>query len=115
MLLIKNDWIDERKCIFDGKPGKGGLYKYSPLFAECPFWRERGGAAACLGVSVYAYLLFLRERLCKVEQAGGGFLITASGDLNPIMKIISRHIIADIDIAHASLEDVFMKFYERKK
>jgi ABC-2 type transport system ATP-binding protein len=55
------------------------------------------------------------EGVSKVEQAGGGFLITASGDLNPIMKIISRHIIADIDIAHASLEDVFMKFYERKK
>ncbi len=55
------------------------------------------------------------DGVSRVEQVGGGLLITASGDLNQIMKIISRHIIADIDITHASLEDVFMKFYERKK
>lgn len=51
----------------------------------------------------------------KIERAGDGLIITASGDLNPLMRLISRHIISDIDIAHASLEDVFMKFYERKK
>jgi len=51
----------------------------------------------------------------KIEQIGGGLAITASGDLNPILRIISHHIVADIDITHASLEDVFMKFYERKK
>jgi len=51
----------------------------------------------------------------KIEQIGGGLSITASGDLNPILRIISRHIVADIGVTHASLEDVFMKFYERKK
>lgn len=51
----------------------------------------------------------------KVEEIADGLLITVSGDLNPVMKMLSTHKIIDLDITHASLEDVFMKFYERNK
>lgn len=63
----------------------------------------------------FSELEFKISGVSKIERVGEGLIITASGDLNPLMRLISRHIIADIDITHASLEDVFMKFYERKK
>ena len=49
----------------------------------------------------------------KVEQVASGLLITTSGDLNPVLRALARHDIVDFEITHASLEDVFMKFYER--
>ena len=51
----------------------------------------------------------------KVEQIANGLLITTSGDLNPVLRVIAKHNIVDFEITHASLEDVFMKFYERTK
>lgn len=49
----------------------------------------------------------------KVEELADGLLITVSGDLNPILHAIAKHQVIDFEITHASLEDVFMKFYER--
>jgi len=51
----------------------------------------------------------------KIEEVSNGLLISASGDLNQIMRIIAKHIVTDVEVTHASLEDVFMKFYERAK
>lgn len=48
----------------------------------------------------------------RVEQVADGLFITVSGDLNPILRKIAGHQILDFEISHASLEDVFMKFYE---
>jgi len=51
----------------------------------------------------------------KVELIADRLLITTSGDLNPIMQKLAKHKILDIEIVHASLEDIFMKFYERSE
>lgn len=51
----------------------------------------------------------------KIEEVTDGLIITVSGDLNNILQIIIKHKILDFEISHASLEDVFMKFYERNK
>ena len=56
---------------------------------------------------------FQLEGVEKVESVANGLLITASGNLNPILRTIAKHNIVDFEITHASLEDVFMKFYER--
>ena len=56
---------------------------------------------------------FQTDGISKVEEVGGGLLITASGDLNPVLRLIAKHDVVDMEITHASLEDVFMKFYER--
>ena len=34
------------------------------------------------------------------------------GDINPIIKLLARHKIKDIQITHADLEDIFMEFYK---
>jgi ABC-2 type transport system ATP-binding protein len=49
----------------------------------------------------------------KVEEIADGLLITIGGDLNSVLHVISKHKIIDLEINHATLEDVFMKFYER--
>lgn len=51
----------------------------------------------------------------RIEQAGDSVLISVAGDLKWILEIISKHKILDLDISRASLEDIFMKFYERTK
>lgn len=50
----------------------------------------------------------------SVEEIADGISISVSGDLNEVMYLIVKHKIKDIEIAHASLEDVFMKFYEKE-
>ncbi len=49
----------------------------------------------------------------RVEEIPDGLLIKISGDLNPVLGQISKHRVIDLEMTHASLEDVFMKFYER--
>jgi ABC-2 type transport system ATP-binding protein len=38
-------------------------------------------------------------------------VVSATGDLNPLLRILPKYMIADIDINHASLEEVFMRYY----
>jgi ABC-2 type transport system ATP-binding protein len=51
----------------------------------------------------------------KVEEVADGVVITVSGDINITMKKLATHKLLDLDVTHASLEDVFMKFYERRE
>jgi ABC-2 type transport system ATP-binding protein len=51
----------------------------------------------------------------KVEEMADGLLLTAHGDINPIIKKLGGYKLKDVEIGHASLEDVFLKFYERGK
>lgn len=50
----------------------------------------------------------------SVEQIADRLSISVSGDLNPIMSLIIKYKIKDLEVTHASLEDIFMKFYERE-
>jgi ABC-2 type transport system ATP-binding protein len=51
----------------------------------------------------------------EVQETPGGLSLTVGGDLNSVLQVISKHRVVDLEITHASLEDVFMKFYERGK
>lgn len=50
----------------------------------------------------------------RAEEVTDGLLITVNGDLNPVLDVLAKHKIIDLEIMHASLEDVFMKFYEKE-
>lgn len=49
----------------------------------------------------------------SIEEVSGGMIITVSGDLNPLLAKLSKHNVTDIEISHATLEDVFLKFYKK--
>jgi ABC-2 type transport system ATP-binding protein len=51
----------------------------------------------------------------RIEPISDGLLISISGEVDPIVKEIAKHKVVDLEVTHATLEDVFLKFYERKK
>ncbi len=51
----------------------------------------------------------------KIQKTASGLIINVIGDLSQVLRVIMRHRVVDLEINHASLEDIFMKFYERSK
>lgn len=51
----------------------------------------------------------------NIEKIPEGLILTVGGgDLGPIMKKIATHKITDMEVSHASLEEIFLKYYEGK-
>jgi ABC-2 type transport system ATP-binding protein len=51
----------------------------------------------------------------RVEKNDEELILSYIGDINPLLKKLSSYNIADLKISHASLEDVFLEFYNNKK
>ena len=60
--------------------------------------------------------------ILPIEQAGlanvemthkvkNHIMLKVRGDLNPLLKFVGRHVIHDIEITHANLEDIFLEYY----
>lgn len=47
-----------------------------------------------------------------VAAADGRVSFHVSGDLDPVIKAISHHTVADLEFAHPTLEEVFLTYYE---
>jgi ABC-2 type transport system ATP-binding protein len=47
-----------------------------------------------------------------VVAADGRVSFRVSGDLDAVVKAISRHTVADLELAHPTLEEVFLTYYE---
>lgn len=58
---------------------------------------------------------FKLEGTKRIEEISEGLLINYVGDINPILKKINEYKVADIEISHATLEDVFLEFYNSSK
>jgi len=50
----------------------------------------------------------------KVTKNDERLTISYVGDINPLIRKLASYDIVDIKISHASLEDVFVEFYEKK-
>jgi ABC-2 type transport system ATP-binding protein len=48
-----------------------------------------------------------------IELLGNRVQLKLKGDINPLLKLVSRYEVADFSVSHASLEDVFLEFYEQ--
>ncbi len=48
----------------------------------------------------------------KIEEIKDGLILTVRGDINSIVKKITEHRLRDLEISHATLEDVFLDFYK---
>lgn len=51
----------------------------------------------------------------SIEKISDGLIFTVGGNLNPLIEKLATHDLADMKISHATLEEVFLKFYEKKK
>lgn len=52
--------------------------------------------------------------VAEVERTGSRAQMKLRGDINPLIKLIAGYQVADFSVSHASLEDVFIEFYEAK-
>jgi len=50
----------------------------------------------------------------EIEEVPDGLILTVRGDINPVIQKIAQHKLHDLEISHATLEDVFLEFYEKK-
>lgn len=48
----------------------------------------------------------------SIEETADGLLLTVRGDVDAVIKKLGKYKVHDIEISHASLEDVFLGFYE---
>lgn len=48
----------------------------------------------------------------KIEEISDGLILTVRGDINAVLQKIASYKLHDLEITHASLEDVFLEFYE---
>ncbi|MDD5693605.1 MAG: ABC transporter ATP-binding protein [Patescibacteria group bacterium] len=51
----------------------------------------------------------------RIEEVTDGLIITVSGQIDPVIKKLAKHHILDLEVTHGTLEDVFLKFYEKDK
>lgn len=58
---------------------------------------------------------FKMEGVKRIEKIAEGLLINYVGDTNPLLRKLASYDIADIEISHASLEDLFLEFYNHEK
>lgn len=54
---------------------------------------------------------FKDKNIQSISQIPDGLLISVSGDINPVLAKLSKQEIKDIEINHATLEDIFLEFY----
>ncbi len=47
-----------------------------------------------------------------LEADGGKVTFRVAGDLDPVVKAIARHTVADLEFARPTLEEVFLAYYE---
>lgn len=50
----------------------------------------------------------------KINEIPDGLILTVRGDINPIVKKIAEYNLRDLEISHATLEDVFLEFYQHE-
>lgn len=47
-----------------------------------------------------------------IKEMQAGIILNVKGDINNVISILSQHKLKDLLIEHASLEDIFMEYYE---
>jgi ABC-2 type transport system ATP-binding protein len=47
-----------------------------------------------------------------LAQADGRVTFRVSGEIDPVVKAIARHAVAELELAHPTLEEVFLTYYE---
>ncbi|NIM46550.1 MAG: ATP-binding cassette domain-containing protein [Candidatus Aenigmarchaeota archaeon] len=48
----------------------------------------------------------------NIEEIADGLILTVRGDIDPVVKKLAKYKLHDLEISHATLEDVFLEFYQ---
>jgi len=58
---------------------------------------------------------FVLDGVEDVQEIKDGLIFTVGANIDAVIKHIAKYKIGDIEVSHATLEDVFMKFYEKEE
>lgn len=56
---------------------------------------------------------FASKEVEIVSHVNDQVVLKVKGDINPVMAVLAKLKISDIEITHVSLEDIFMEFYQK--
>ncbi|NCS32178.1 ABC transporter ATP-binding protein [bacterium] len=56
--------------------------------------------------------IFNLDTIEVISETETGFLLRVSGNVQPALNLLSKQLIADIQISHANLEEVFLEYYK---
>jgi ABC-2 type transport system ATP-binding protein len=56
---------------------------------------------------------FKIEGIKNIEEIDSSLIISFLGDIDPLIKELSKHKIKEIEISHATLEEIFLEFYQK--
>lgn len=51
----------------------------------------------------------------EAKKSGSVLMLTVEGHINPVIEKLAKHELENIEITHASLEEVFLNFYKKEK
>ena len=49
----------------------------------------------------------------NIEEIDGTLIINVKGDINPILQALAKYKLKDLEVSHATLEEIFLEFYQR--
>jgi ABC-2 type transport system ATP-binding protein len=49
------------------------------------------------------------------QEIPGGLILDVKGDINPLLRKLASYELKDLEITHASLEEIFLEFYQGKE
>jgi len=49
----------------------------------------------------------------KIEEIDSSLLITCKGEIDPLIKELAKYRVKEIEISHATLEEIFLEFYQK--
>lgn len=55
---------------------------------------------------------FMKNGISVTKNYGDGLQLSVKGDIRPLLKLIQKKELRDIEIKHSTLEDVFLEFYK---
>jgi len=50
----------------------------------------------------------------KIEEIDGTLIIKTKGEINPLLSELAKYQLKDLEISHATLEEIFLEFYGRR-
>jgi len=50
----------------------------------------------------------------NIERIDSRLIISIRGEINPLLQKLTKHRLKDLEVSHATLEEIFLEFYEKK-
>lgn len=57
--------------------------------------------------------VFAGDGVTITKELSGGLVLNIKGDINPVLQKLAKHKLKDLEVTHASLEEIFLEYYKK--